>query len=91
MSTRYVASADVHATNRLTQIWTQASSADRALITRASNRIDAELSEDADQKGIPLASVSPTLRYLDISPLRVYFHALVAAQIALIIDYERIP
>jgi hypothetical protein len=87
----YLVAPAQHAVNQLARLWTQANSADRAAISAASNRIDAELAWDADQKGKSMASISRTLRSLDDAPLRVYFHAIESACIARIIEYELIP
>lgn len=91
MPTRYTLSSSLHSYNQLARIWGDAPAVDRPAITRASNTIDVELSQDADQKGVPLAAALPNLRELQVPPLLVYFEVFSPTSHVRIIDYERIP
>jgi len=90
MSIRYQLTATDYARSRLTDIWIQASSVDRAAITWASHLIDSELRMDAETKGVPVHPASPDLRLFEVDPLRASFEVSPPDRLVTIIDYELI-
>ena len=91
MPTRYTVITTQPADDQLARLWAQADPADRRSLTQASDRIDLELLVDPDIKGTPLPAISPTLRFLEVSPLRAYYEVSEPDRLVQIIDYEYIP
>jgi hypothetical protein len=84
-------SSSTIANNQLARIWTQATPADRAALSLASNTIDRELREDAEQKGLRVSSATSHRRQLEISPLRVYFDVSEPDRRVRIVGFELVP
>jgi hypothetical protein len=73
------------ASDELAEIWLAAP--DRNAVAAASDRIDAELAEDAHRKGV---AVHEGLRLLTISPLCAYYVVRQADRIAEVLKIRRV-
>jgi hypothetical protein len=82
---RYTVLVEKPAENQLTRIWARA--ADQQAVADASDRIDAELADDAHTKGVPLGIFR---KYTD-PPLSVLFYVDPGDRKVHVIQYRRIP
>jgi hypothetical protein len=73
------------ASDELAEIWLAA--ADRNAVAAASDKIDAELAEDANRKGV---AVHEGLRLLPVIPLRAYYVVRKADRIAEVLKIRRV-
>jgi hypothetical protein len=91
MAIRYTVVATEYAQDRLTTLWVNAAPAERGAISRASNAIDRELRDDADQKGVPAGPSLPGVLTWDHPPLRAYFEVSEPDRLVRIVDFDRLP